>query len=122
MKNRPKIEWPVAILLSSLLFPFCGCKSHVAKEFKQMWVLQDTLSKRFEAGINISINNEESISITVINSPWNDSSDDARRHATEAIAKVTGPIFQDQHKIKSGDVTFLMAIMPFLHLRGAGRY
>lgn len=93
----------VIIILYSLLLVSCG---NVATELKDMTELQKTIERQFKLNkVSLNVVNGKSLEVTVINSPYNDSSDYIKQDLTDAIGTVCSA-YMHKAKLTEGTVSF----------------
>ena len=94
----------LAALLITIVFTSC---SDLRSELKDMRALQEKIQTQFNfKEVNIKIVNGKAMDVSIINSPYNDSSDDVKQRLTDAIGSVSSPYIHAA-KLSEGTVSFV---------------
>ena len=94
------------ILVACAFTMFALSCGNITSEIKEMRSLQETIEKRFGfKDISMKIVNGQALEISVLNSSYNDSSDDARQRMADSIGSVCSGYMHDA-KLTKGTVAF----------------
>ncbi|MCW3127653.1 MAG: hypothetical protein JWO03_3311 [Bacteroidetes bacterium] len=96
----------IAVCIIIIAFPSCNSNSTWGG-LKTLLVLQDTLNRKYNAKTSVEMTNGNSISVTLINSGYNDSTAETQKRIVKEIKEVTSYVFKQSPGLQDGRIIFL---------------
>jgi hypothetical protein len=100
-------KYKLLILLCFCVALTASC-AEMVKDFGKMEELQNALSKKYKTGnININVRNGKYLTVSIINTPYNDSLSSVKQRITYEIGEIVFKVYKSDKKIEAGYVAFV---------------